>query len=428
MALNPGTRLGAYEVLALVGAGGMGEVYRARDTKLGRDVAIKVLPEAFAADPTRASRFEREARAIAALSHPAILAIFDFGAEDGVPYAVTELLVGATLRARLGAVTPRKSIQYAIQIARGLAAAHSCGIAHCDLKPENLFVTTDGRLKILDFGLARHVLDGDDATTVAAPDHETDPGTVFGTVGYMSPEQVRGEPGDARSDIFSFGAVLYELVSGGRAFQRPTAAETMTAILKDDPPPLTLKTGDRGIAVPTLARIIQHCLEKNPVERFQHASDVAFALEALCEMAPIHEPTYAAVSRGTSPVDPGGDAFAPAAGDVRAGRRRRLLVGGMAALIVAVSVAGWMWRSSGDPGKVSLPPRTAEAPNVAEGIDAFIRGRQYDAFDRVEQAISSYERAFSNLPQDDPRREIAKTRLDALRLERSKLATVLGLR
>jgi serine/threonine protein kinase len=428
MTLNPGTRLGAYEILALVGAGGMGEVYKARDTKLGRDVAIKILPHAFAADPDRAARFEREARAIAALSHPAILAIFDFGTEGGVPYAVTELLVGATLRTTAGAMTPRKSIQYAIQIARGLAAAHSRGIAHRDLKPENLFVTTDGQVKILDFGLARHVPEVSDGTMPPASDLLTVPGKVFGSVGYMSPEQVRGEPGDARCDIFCFGAVLYELVSGRRAFERPTAVETLTAILKDDPPPLTLKTGDRGLAVPTLARIIQHCLEKNPVERFQHASDVAFALEALCEAAPVHEPASAAApnrARAWPWIRAATPRQAPIEG--HAGTQRWLLAGGIAAFVIALSVAGWIWRSSAGPDTTPLRPRTAEAPNVAEGIDAFVRGRQYDALDRIEQAISSYERAFGNLPDDDPRKQVAKSRLDALRAERSRLAEALGI-
>jgi len=429
MALNPGTRLGAYEVLTLVGAGGMGEVYKARDTRLGRDVAIKVLPEAFAADPDRAARFEREARAIAALSHPTILAIFDVGTEDGVAYAVTELLVGATLRTTVGAVTPRKAIQYAIQIARGLAAAHSRGIAHRDLKPDNLFVTTDGQLKILDFGLARQVPDGCDASTLLTRDHVTHPGTVLGTVGYMSPEQVRGEPGDARSDLFSFGAVLYELVSGRRAFQRPTAAETMTAILHEDPPPLALKTSDRGIAVPTLARIIQHCLEKNPVERFQHASDVAFALEALCEAAPLHQPAATEAPRvARAPWIRAATPPLPRPGTMHAGRRRWLFTG-IAAVVVAVSVAGWIWRSSGGTDNTPLRPRTAAAaPNVAEGADAFARGQLYDALYQVEGAMSSYESAFRNLPDDDPRKEQARTRLDALRVERSKLATVLGIR
>jgi serine/threonine protein kinase len=413
-------RLGPYEVLTLIGAGGMGSVYRARDSKLGRDVAIKVLPEAFAADPDRVARFEREARAIAALSHPNILAIFDFGSERGVAYAVTELLVGATLRDKVGTVTPRKSIEYAIQIARGLAAAHARGITHRDLKPENLFVTTDGQLKILDFGLARYIPVGSDTTTLATPDGSTEPGTVLGTVGYMSPEQVRGEPGDARSDIFSLGVVLYELVSGRRAFQRPTAAETMTAILRDDPPPLSHKTGDPILAVPTLARVVQHCLEKDPADRFQHASDVAFALEALCDTPPIYEPEPTATSRMDRvwPWRRSAIPQAPRPDAMRAGTWRVWLVGSVVVFVIVVGAAGWIWRSSDVAQLISSRTRTVETPKLAEGTDAFNRGRLYDALDRLEQAIDSYERAYRYLPDDDPNRQIAKGRLDALRAER----------
>jgi serine/threonine protein kinase/Tol biopolymer transport system component len=280
--LATGTRLGPYEVVAPLGAGGMGEVYRCRDTKLDRFVAVKVLPPHLAADPVALARFDREAKAIAALSHPNILSIFDFGRQGDTAYAVMELLEGETLREKLGAPVPiRKAIDYGVQIASGLAAAHAKGIAHRDLKPENVFVTSDGRVKILDFGLARHTvaLASADVTTLPGVTRPTDPGTVLGTVGYMSPEQARGEPGDTRSDIFSLGAVLYELISGRRAFHRETAAETMTAIIREEPPALTEST---PLAVPPgLARVTDHCLEKNPGERFQSASDVAFALENL---------------------------------------------------------------------------------------------------------------------------------------------------
>ena len=223
----------------------MGEVYRARDTKLGRDVAIKVLPESFAQDPDRLARFEREARAVAALSHPNILAIYDFGTEDGHVFAVTELLEGETLRERIGqrALPTRKAIEYGVQVARGLAAAHEKGITHRDLKPENLFVTNDGRVKILDFGLAKtqglETATNDSASSAPTRAAGTEPGVVLGTVGYMSPEQVRGERADHRSDIFSFGAILYEMLAGHRAFQRDTSAETMTAILKEEPAELS---------------------------------------------------------------------------------------------------------------------------------------------------------------------------------------------
>ena len=282
MSLAVGTRLGPYEIVARLGAGGMGEVYRALDPRLGRDIAIKVLPESVAADAERLARFEREARTVAALSHVNILAIFDVGREGSVAYAVTELLEGETLRELLstGALARRKAIDCAVQVARGLAAAHEKGIVHRDLKPDNVFVMRDGAVKILDFGLARL------AATNAAPNETrsptvtayTEPGTVMGTVGYMSPEQVRGHAADARSDIFSFGTLLYEMLTGRRAFQRDTAAETMTAILKNEPP----EVSDSGASLPrALDQILRHCLEKNPESRFQSARDLAFALESL---------------------------------------------------------------------------------------------------------------------------------------------------
>jgi serine/threonine protein kinase/Tol biopolymer transport system component len=278
MSLMPGTRLGAYEIVAAIGAGGMGEVYRARDPKLNRDVAIKVLPEVFASDPDRLARFEREARAIATLSHPNILSIHEFGSAGRTTFAVMELLDGETLRQRLsgGPLGARKALDYAAQVAKGLAAAHEKGIVHRDLKPDNVFVTTDGHVKLLDFGLARHfapVFSEADRTVSVG----TDPGVVMGTPGYMSPEQVRGLPTiDHRSDIFSFGAVLYEMLSGRRAFSRDSAAETMTAILKEDPPELT--ESGRGIP-PAVDRLVRHCLEKRPDERFQSARDLAFAIQ-----------------------------------------------------------------------------------------------------------------------------------------------------
>jgi eukaryotic-like serine/threonine-protein kinase len=276
-----GKDLGPYRVLERVGAGGMGEVYRAHDAKLNRDVAIKILPEALAADPVALGRFEREAQAVAALSHPNILAIFDFGREGETAYAVMELLEGETLRARLahGALPPRKAVELAVQIAEGLAAAHEKGIVHRDLKPENVFVTHDGRAKVLDFGLAKRTEPAStaNASRLATSGH-TGPGMVLGTAAYMSPEQVRGEPVDHRSDIFSFGAVLYEMLAGRQAFGRETATESMTVILKEDPPEIA--TAGSGVS-PALQRIAQHCLEKKPGERFQSARDIAFALQAL---------------------------------------------------------------------------------------------------------------------------------------------------
>jgi len=282
VSLAPGTRLGSYEVVAPLGAGGMGEVYRARDAKLNRDVAIKILPEALATDPVALARFEREAQAVAALSHPNILAIFDFGRHGETAYAVMELLEGETLRARLehGALPARKAAELATQIAEGLAAAHEKGIVHRDLKPENIFVTEEGRAKILDFGLAkRGGAAGDSDANVETSLAHTGPGTVLGTVGYMSPEQVRGELVDPRSDIFAFGVVLYEMLTGRRAFQAATPADAISAILKEDPPELATTATGSGRS-PALQRIVQHCLEKKPAERFQSARDVAFALGA----------------------------------------------------------------------------------------------------------------------------------------------------
>ncbi|MEO8677823.1 MAG: protein kinase [Vicinamibacterales bacterium] len=277
MALTPGTKLGSYEVIASIGTGGMGEVYRARDLKLGREVAVKILPDLFASDPDRVARFEREAKSLAALNHPNIAQVYGF--EERA--LVMELLEGETLRERLraGALPVRKAIDYAAQIARGLAAAHDRGIIHRDLKPENVFVSNDGHVKILDFGLARDVARpaSGASETIAAPRH-TDPGTVMGTVGYMAPEQVREQALDGRADLFALGAVLYEMLTGRRAFQRDTTAETMTAILKEDPPELAAARADLS---PALDRIVRHCLEKNPIERFQTARDVAFALDSL---------------------------------------------------------------------------------------------------------------------------------------------------
>jgi eukaryotic-like serine/threonine-protein kinase len=280
MTLAAGTKLGPYEILAPLGAGGMGEVYRAKDSKLKRDVAIKVLPESLAKDPDALSRFEREAHAVAALNHPNILSIPDFGSEAGVSYAVTELLEGETLRAKLegGPPASRRAIEIGIQIAQGLAAAHEKGIVHRDLKPENVYLTSDGRVKILDFGLAKRVGLESEGTNAPTAGAATEPGTVMGTVGYMSPEQVRGRPLDHRTDIFSFGAILYEMLAGKRAFKGDSHVETMNAILKEDPAELL----DSGRNVPpALDRIVRHCLEKSPEARFHSASDVAFNLEAL---------------------------------------------------------------------------------------------------------------------------------------------------
>jgi hypothetical protein len=324
MPLAAGSRLGPFEIESALGAGGMGEVYRAHDTRLNRSVAVKVLPASVASDADRRLRFEREAQAVAALSHPNVLAIFDYGVDNGVAFAVTELLDGESLRDRLsaGPIPSRKAIDYAVQIARGLAAAHEKQLIHRDLKPENVFLLKDGQVKILDFGLARSIeAQGSGASeTVAAL---TDPGTVMGTVGYMAPEQVRGGAIDPRTDLFAFGAVLYEMLIGIRAFRRETAAETMTAILREEPPQMTATRADIPGA---LDRIVHHCLEKNPAERFQTARDVAFALENLSGSG------QAVATSSTI----------PAQSESRGPRRALALAGAAVALAAVTFVAGWL--------------------------------------------------------------------------------------
>ena len=283
MTLANSSKLGRYEIRSKIGEGGMGEVYRARDEKLNRDVAIKVLPTAFSENADRLRRFEQEAQAAGALNHPNILAVYDVGAFEDSPYIVAELLEGQSLKERLddGPIAQRKAIDYVLQVAHGLAAAHEKGIIHRDLKPDNLFVTNDDRVKILDFGIAKLAApneEGTPQTEIATRKVQTDPGSVIGTVGYMSPEQVRGRHVDYRSDIFSLGAVFYEMLTGKRAFRGDSAVETLNAILKEEPTELT--TANRNVS-PALERVIWHCLEKSPERRFQSATDVAFALEAL---------------------------------------------------------------------------------------------------------------------------------------------------
>jgi eukaryotic-like serine/threonine-protein kinase len=347
MPLNPGTRLGSYEIGAAIGAGGMGEVYRARDTKLNRDVAIKVLPEHLALDPAALARFEREAQAVAALSHPNILAIHDFGVadvqQDGKPstrvaYAVTELLEGETLRAKIadGALPARKAVEYALQIVHGIAAAHRKGVIHRDLKPENVFVTQDGRVKILDFGLAKAtepVGDGSVAPTQNVP--ATSPGTVMGTVGYMSPEQVRGIAADHRTDIFSFGVVFYEMLAGLRPFRGDSHVETMNAILKEDPPEIVLPGGSAPAA---LDRIVRRCLEKNPDERFHSAHDLGLALETL----------------SSSSSSSGASAASMAAAAIPAKRKTATWLV-LAGAVVVAAAAFFAGRSSRAPAVVEAP-------------------------------------------------------------------------
>jgi Tol biopolymer transport system component len=281
MLLAAGTKIGPYEIRSPIGAGGMGEVYRAFDSRLGRDVALKVLPKTFACDADRLHRFEQEARAVAALNHPNILAVFDVGQQDGAPFLISELLDGESLRASLerGPLPQRKTIEYGVQIAQGMAGAHEKGIVHRDLKPENIFITKDGRIKILDFGLAKLVQGTpEDAEGATIPAMGTAAGMVLGTPGYMAPEQVRGQASDARTDIFAFGAILYEMLTGQRAFRRDTPAETMTAVLREDPAEMADSIHPVS---PALDRIVRRCLEKSADQRFQSARDLSFALGAL---------------------------------------------------------------------------------------------------------------------------------------------------
>ena len=327
MPIGAGTHLGPYEVVAPLGAGGMGEVYRAHDPRLRREVAIKVLPEDVVSDPDRLRRFEIEAKAVSALNHPAVLTVFDTGLHGGIPYVVFELLEGETLRQRLerGALPVSKAVAYSVQVARGLDAAHDKGIVHRDLKPENLFVTQDGRMKILDFGLAKllpSAAGGGEGTTASAV---TGAGVAMGTVGYMSPEQVLGQAVDHRCDIFALGAVLYEMLTGRPAFRRGSSIETLNAILKEDPPVVT----GSGLAIPAgLERTLARCLEKNPAERFRSAHDLAFALETLS--TPITQPV---VSR----------------------ERRRSLVPGLLAALALTAAAYLLARRVRDPVLERVP-------------------------------------------------------------------------
>jgi eukaryotic-like serine/threonine-protein kinase len=322
MPFAPQTQLGPYKIISLIGAGGMGEVYRAHDPRLQRDVALKVLPESFTTDPERLRRFEQEARAVAALNHPNIVSVYDVGTADGVHFIVSELLEGETLRKR---ITPtgmpsRKAVEYAIQLAGGLAAAHERGIVHRDLKPENIFITRNGRLKILDFGLAKLRRPQEQTETVDEPATQTNIGQVLGTAGYMSPEQVKGETTDHRSDIFSFGCILYEMLSGQRAFRRGTSAETMTAILNEEPAELSLQSGP---IAPALERIVRHCMEKQPGQRFQSAHDIAFDLE-----------TISSTASATA---------APASAGARRSRLRQAAVAAVAVLVLAAGLAAvWL--------------------------------------------------------------------------------------
>jgi len=324
MALGPGTRLGPYDIMAAVGAGGMGQVFRARDTRLNREVALKILPAEVANDPLRRQRFEQEARVVAALNHPNIVAIHDVGEQDGVSYIITELVEGRSLRGLKPGL--RKTLDIAVQVASGLAAAHEKGVIHRDLKPDNVLLTADGRVKILDFGLAKvtPVRSSADAATETLS-VQTDPGVVMGTAAYMSPEQVRGQATDHRSDIFSFGVLLYELVAGSRAFHGPSTVETMSAILHQEAPEL-------AETVPgALRQIVAHCLEKDPVNRFQSARDLGFALSSVGQSGSQSALSSAVAPRRALP------------------KRWWLALAGLATLAAGVLAGHFVWRTPRPP-------------------------------------------------------------------------------
>ncbi|MDX6445450.1 MAG: eukaryotic-like serine/threonine-protein kinase [Blastocatellia bacterium] len=349
--ISPNTTIAQYTIVSKIGEGGMGVVWRARDSKLGRDVAIKVLPAVMSENADRLNRFEQEAQAAGALNHPNILSIYHIGTHEGAPYIVSELLEGETLRERMagGALPQRKAIDYALQIAKGLAAAHDKGIVHRDIKPDNIFITDDGRVKILDFGLAKLTSIDSAASQTEVPTRKvnTDPGTVMGTMGYMSPEQLKGQPADHRSDIFSFGAILYEMLSGKRAFRGDSMAETMSAILREDPPDLS--ETNKTIS-PAFERVVRHCLEKNPAERFHSARDLAFAIESLSGTATSSGQTI------TMPATTVATDINPARGISRLLNSARLWMAIAALFLLSLLAVGVMYfnRSSADTNAMRL--------------------------------------------------------------------------
>ncbi|HEY1336176.1 MAG TPA: protein kinase, partial [Bryobacteraceae bacterium] len=411
MTLPPGARLGPYEVLALIGAGGMGEVYRARDTRLGREVALKVLPASMAVDPERLRRFEHEARAASSLNHPNVIAIYDVALDHGTPYIVTELLEGKTLREHLAAdeLAPRRAVEYAVQIAHGLTALHSKGITHRDLKPENIFLTVHGRVKILDFGLAKTSHAAKAKAGNSASETLTREGMLMGTVGYMSPEQVRGAEVDSRSDIFSFGAVLYEMLSGRMAFQEETAAETMSAILRKDPPDISAPA--RPIS-PGLQRVVAHCLEKEPALRFHSTADLGFALEAISTVSG---------SVSTPPI-PAEEAPASAPPQKRS-RTPWYVAGALAAGLAIGSTATWFALGRRTPQSPVLRYLTYSGHDSSPAVspDGYTVAFSSDRDDRqriwLKQLPAGAEVALTAGPDDFPRFSPEGTRILFVRNE-----------
>jgi eukaryotic-like serine/threonine-protein kinase len=425
MTISAGTRLGPYEIVAPLGAGGMGEVYRARDTRLGREVAIKVLPANRAQDPDALARLEREAQAIAALSHPNILAIHDLGTDRGVFFVVTELLEGETLRNRLAsaALPWRKAAEIGAAIADGLAGAHLKGVIHRDLKPDNIFITEDGRVKILDFGLARlkPVLAQQDQTSAPTTPPQTEPGILMGTVGYMSPEQARGASADARSDIFSLGCILYEMLTGRRAFSRPTAPETLTAILNEDPPDVS----ESGKQVPAgLSRLLRRCLEKNREERLQAARDLAFDLRSILsdseiDKTPSGSREIAAATGRADSLRPGDEASA-AGPPVRAALPRRklaLLLAGLAAVAVALLGGAVLLRRARETNRFRAMAERLESSAAAGHLDEvsdLLQKQGLDISDERLAALAKKTAGTLTVTSDPPGATVAATRVQPL--------------
>ena len=434
MTISAGTRLGPYEIVSPLGAGGMGEVYRARDTRLGREVAVKVLPANRAQDPDALARLEREAQAVAALSHPNILAIHDLGTDQGVFFVVTELLEGETLRNRLASSTLpwRKAVEIGAAIADGLAGAHLKGVVHRDLKPDNIFITRDGRVKILDFGLARlaPVISQQDQTSAPTTPPQTEPGILMGTVGYMSPEQARGSSADTRSDVFSLGCVLYEMLTGRRAFSRPTAPETLTAILNEDPPDVS----ESGKQVPAgLSRLLRRCLEKNPEERLQAARDLAFDLRSILSDSELDKTASAARD------------FVPAAAPARApdkteqpvrginprGKRAPLfLFGGFAALGVLLVATGLLLRRAQETRRFQAMTARLESTAAAGRLDeipALLQSMGLDLGDERLAGLAKRVAGTLSVASDPAGAAVAVTRVQPLAGFASRRAVPIGL-
>ena len=434
MTISAGTRLGPYEILSPLGAGGMGEVYRARDTRLGRELAVKVLPAHRAQDPDALARLEREAQAIAALSHPNILAIHDLGTDQGVFYVVTELLEGETLRSRLAssALPWRKAVEIGAAIADGLAGAHLKGVIHRDLKPDNIFLTRDGRVKILDFGLARlaPVMSQQDQTSAPTTPPQTEPGTLMGTVGYMSPEQARGASADTRSDVFSLGCVLYEMLTGRRAFSRPTAPETLTAILNEDPPDVS----ESGKQVPSgLNRLIRRCLEKNPEERLQAARDLAFDLRSILSDSEIDKAAsgqseiVSAKSSGAPPRRAGEAMESPspipfrdvASSSVEAPDRtkRAFLVGALAVLVLLLITVGLFVRRARETSRFRAMAARLESAAAAGRLDevsSLLQEKNLDLNDERLAALAKRVAGTLSVTSDPAGATVAVTRVQPL--------------